>query len=348
MSFKTTKELLEILLEGHSLTSGELDSVIADFEEGQYLEFKDGKITRQGERKVGGRVIRQYVSAFANAEGGTLVIGVSDNPREVSPCTAPGDATLKKWVDSILLDMAPFLVPSPRVQIVSHENGSVLVIAVARASQLVHCTEAGETQYFLRFHESTKRFPDYLLSDLLLGRRQQPILDLSVRPALDHLALVPGPIRSLAFYFSVENAGLVAAEQVQVGMIGWTLKQPSIPINKHLLTHLDVEEVSSDWQLKHLVVQPSGGELTFFLPPFARNTKALPTEKYIFPASSPMLQISAAAYVLAKAAAPIWFEFSFTYQSDGVSQDDWIQNCEIRRVIGRRPQVSVKAKGGSG
>lgn len=102
MKFTTAKQLLDALLEGDRLSASDLDSVLRELEEGQYLDYKDGRITHRAERSKGSATIREYVSAFANAEGGVLIVGVSDRPREVSPCEPPGHATLERWAESLV------------------------------------------------------------------------------------------------------------------------------------------------------------------------------------------------------------------------------------------------------
>jgi ATP-dependent DNA helicase RecG len=65
------------------LTESELRSLLAQ-EEGQYLEFKSvwdrsGKTPKQLPRRTVRDTIAEVVGAFANADGGTLVIGVEDD-----------------------------------------------------------------------------------------------------------------------------------------------------------------------------------------------------------------------------------------------------------------------------
>jgi hypothetical protein len=40
----------------------------------------------------------------------------------------------------------------------------------------VFCIEAGRPVYYFRFHDQTLEAPDYLVTDLILGRREHPYL----------------------------------------------------------------------------------------------------------------------------------------------------------------------------
>ncbi len=347
MTFTSAKELLNSLLEGHRLAPSELDDVVAGLGEGQHLDYKSGEITHSQNRAKGRSVIREYVSGFANADGGVLIIGVSDG-HAIAPCEKVGQATLDEWASDLLIDMGPFLVPPVRLQVVNHSKGPVLVIAVARSPQLVTCVESRRAKYYLRVHQSTVEVPEFLASDLFLGRRQQPIVDLSVRPAV-YPDLLQGA-RIVSFHFNLKNVGLLTAEEVEVGFVCWTLGQTQTDLNPQLLSHLDVvEPEDSRWTLKHEIIQQRMGE-ELRMPPFTANAKPLSIGGYRFPAEYPW-RFSAAVYILARQAAPAWFESEFIYwpRKDAPPGYEMFQSCISRRVVGRRPEVRVvRADRGAG
>jgi hypothetical protein len=80
------KELLDYLLEDNTLTPDQLDKFIqANHDEGLYFDYKNGKIATQARRDEGRQTIREYVSGFANSDGGVLLIGVNeDKPRGIA------------------------------------------------------------------------------------------------------------------------------------------------------------------------------------------------------------------------------------------------------------------------
>jgi hypothetical protein len=178
------KDLLDYILEGNTLKPDELDQFLrADLEEGQYLDYKDGIITTPQERSNGRKIIREYINSFANSDWGTLIIGVGrSKPREIRACTLPGSEPLDKWAENCVLDMVPYFSPQPRFRVVNHSKGPVLLISVARAPSLVPCVEARQIKHFFRINQTTLEAPEYLISDLVLGRRQHPLLDLHASP----------------------------------------------------------------------------------------------------------------------------------------------------------------------
>src|ERR671923_265875 len=55
----------------------ELNALLSDqVVEDQYLEYKHGDELKKGTKPGPSDTIRQYVSGFANAEGGVLIVGV--------------------------------------------------------------------------------------------------------------------------------------------------------------------------------------------------------------------------------------------------------------------------------
>lgn len=347
MIYDSAVELLDALVQGARLTPTELDEIKDHIDEGQHLEYKDGSITHRGKRKAGRLTVRQYVSAFANADGGVLIVGVSDKPRRISPCIVPHQQSLEGWVADLLRDMTPLLAPPPRVQTVNHSEGSVLVIATARSPNLVSIVEQGRAVYQLRFHDSTLEIPEYLLSDLFLGRRQRPILTLEVRANPKHPHLSPSGLLALSFYFSVSNSSLVTANYVQIGLISWTLSPAAPEPIDYLRAFLDVESSPGEgWVLKHAVAVPKSVPTEHEvavrrLSPFSRNSHALVAETFDFPSPGP-LEVSACAYVLSEGAPPSWWELRFSLIPSKVENPLVVSGLRLDRTEERRPVISVR------
>jgi hypothetical protein len=96
-------------------------------------------------------------------------------PRGVDGVVAPGKSSVEEWATRILGDLAGWFSPPPSISRVDHANGTVLVIAVARAPQLIPYVESGEVCYSIRINDSTCNIPPFLISDLVLGRRSHPV-----------------------------------------------------------------------------------------------------------------------------------------------------------------------------
>ena len=180
MPFDTSKQLLDFLLGGGSVKPSDVDDLIAQVKkEDLYLDYKSG---RQPPKKLK-HTIRKWVTGFANADGGALALGISepkrktDAPRKVVGIDVPDGGNAEAWANSVLLPFAGRFSPPLRYQLTQHEDGEVLFIAAARAPQLISYAENNTPQFALRVGDSTVDVDPSLLSDLVLGRRNQPVID---------------------------------------------------------------------------------------------------------------------------------------------------------------------------
>ena len=327
----TSQELLDHLLEGRPLSPEQLDGVLLEHtEEDQYLDYKDGAITSRENRQRGRRTIREYVNAFGNSDGGVLVIGVSESrPRRISPCSPVGKETLDKWAESVIHDMAPALSPAPAFQVIDHSDGPVLTIAVARAPQIFPCVESRQFKYFLRVNQSTLEAPSFLITDLLLGRREYPILHLELGPSKWSWEDAAQSTARAEFKFVVQNAGLATATLLRVGMIAWSVAPDGdVPVSGTLLRYLAVDRESHRdlAHTRHLVHRI--GTFNFYkFAPF--DTVDRVVGPFVFRAHGRGERLKAAVYIIAESAPPYWFELEFAStgfdidEQAGYSQRDW-------------------------
>jgi hypothetical protein len=320
-------ELRDSLLAGDQLDLAGLAELIANHpRENLFLEYKDGCVLHQNPKHANA-LLRRGVSAFANSDGGIFILGVSeltdDEPRRMSPGKPPGSATLEEWAQNVLQPMAPFFSPQPRPHTVQHADGRVLVVAVARAPQYVPCIESGIQKYFLRAGDQSIEAPPYLMSDLILGRRSHPVVDLHVREAnaklihTDNDSIVS--TLSLGFHFRIESQSLAFASEVQVGLVSWSLQAPSVGLPSQLLGYVDASPVpaflSADcWHLVHIpYVLP--GQRSHPLRPFdVLHYDAL--GGLLVPAPRPLVTLSCAVYALPQGSPPTWFQLRYRYDSD--------------------------------
>ncbi len=347
MDAASTQDALDLFLEGYKISPLELEEFIQKFQEDQHLDYKDGAITSKDKSKHGRKIIREQISGFANSDGGVLIIGITDKPpREISPCIPPGAEPLDKWAEAHLLDISPRLSPLPRIQIVDHPKGPVLIIAVARAGEIVPVVEANRQKYFLRFNQSTIEAPPFLISDLILGRRQHPVIEMEARVAPPHPVL--NARGEITFHLTAVNVSLSTAEQLEAGVIGWSIVPPPVEVNSHLLAYLEVvDEQGSDeftWHLHHKTTQPKASNIAR-LTPFNRIS-FVALEGIAVPFTFDPLEIRVALYLLAKDSPPYWFEMQFfcKSESDGTvgTSRPVVGDCKVTRVTGRRPLVSYK------
>ena len=338
--FASTRDALNQLLEGHLLTPDELDAFKSHFPEDQYLDYKDGLITSKPNLRNGQKAIRRYVSGFANSEGGTLIVGVTDTePREISRCFRPGGGALDRWAESLLADMVPKLSPPPRIQVVEHPKGEVLVIAVPRALELVPIPESREFLYYMRLNQSTISVPAFLISDLVLGRRRFPSINLNA----EHGRLIPiSPSACMVpFHISAENVGWVTAEHLKLGMISWALGSRGRRINPLLMSYIDLagdpRVGENDWRLQRGITRPRDQDMDLI--PFDELYFNV-MEGFVFPFYEEPVHVVAALYLISQGAPPLWFELRFTCHSNSAGSP-LVSGCEVKNVIGSRARIFV-------
>jgi len=230
-----SRELLNRLLEGELPSSATVSQLLdlsnerrSPVEEDQYLDYKRWDMTapegNEGKsRAEWNRDLRKFVSGFANADGGVLVLGVAggDVEPQAERWTVTGfggDADPSSWVSSALAPIAGHLIPPPRVACVDVQGKAVVFVAVGRATRLFPVDTAQGQRTFVRFHASTQPVPDYLLQDLMLGRRSQPRFHVSGSCRCGN----PGSGKTTVTVEAViKNDSLVWAESIQVGFIGF-------------------------------------------------------------------------------------------------------------------------------
>ena len=133
---KRTLELLESLLVDRQMTSGQLDGLLAEqVAEDQFLEYKDGRILTSN---AASKMLRRYMSGFANAEGGVLIIGVDEKAWKVTGCTAPGGGALDEWASSCVMQIASLFSQRPEFFVVDHPHGEFLDPHHIRLDHVTH------------------------------------------------------------------------------------------------------------------------------------------------------------------------------------------------------------------
>ncbi len=348
MTFDSPKEFLDFLIEGGVPDTAIIDSVIGSLDEGLHLDFKSGKITAKQKRRQGASTVRQYVSAFANSDGGVLVVGVSDAaPRQVDGCIRAGKEPIDKWAEALVSYMTPYLSPLPRFHTVEHPGGSVLVIAVRRAPQLVPCIESNDLRYYLRINQSTVEAPPYLISDLLLGRRRSPVLELT----LDEVSCIsnrkaPPPNLIFSWAFRIENLSLVSARKVELGLISWSLTPSNMPVAKYLRSHLQIDEIADDpmfgrWALRYKVAPRHRGDRPT-IEPFRTTTLSL-SASIETPGYEHRHRFSAGMYLMCGDSSPAWYELQYSAELRWIQchSDLILKECSLQRAAAAPPRVSA-------
>lgn len=315
---KKSLQLMEHLLGGNALSHAQFETA-RGMNEDLHLEFKSGELYAPSKRNDGARIVREYVTAFANADGGVLFVGVADKRgnsgiRDIECCEANDNSSPADWAARALIPVAPSFAIMPKIQELVVDRGRVLVIAVARQPRLIPVVESGRAVYYVRIHDSTLQAPDYLLSDLLLGRRQHPILDVRIR---EFSIKYPGkmetmegePIKVIMPWFAVENQGLSIARGVVAGMVTWTWNGSHPTPTPSLRTHVEVREPDNEWarlcKLSHIRFT-CGSNPDGSVRPFEEGQ--FHSDAFEWPQPFTGAQHRAAFYVMAEGSSPDWYE----------------------------------------
>ena len=211
--------LLQRSIAGEQIDPANIDSLLASkIEEDQYLEYKRGAWLNVG-TKERNRELKRYVSGFANAAGGVLLVGVAGSEGSAPNWIVDGCPISKvdSWAGQVVSQLA--LSPPAVVRAIPHPKGTVLLVSVDRSSKLIPYVDRGGLSYTLRVGDNTVDVPDYLAADLLLGRRERAQLkvdvDIRMQPHGEGSKLLTLSVKKIA----VENIGF-RSERVRVLLVG--------------------------------------------------------------------------------------------------------------------------------
>jgi hypothetical protein len=233
-------EFIAKVLRGERITADDVDDLRRRrVPEDSRLDYKAGSITRSdnhpsapGDPTTFDGKLRKHVCAFANAEGGILVLGVGEpatrpNPttgveepdptrmRPIVPFVGFGSDRLKEVAGRALNRLRPSLSVPVVIEAVDHPEGLLLVVGVPRSESLVYTVEHEQIVHYLRIHDSTVHAPGYLVQDIVLGRRQRPVVEARV----DHTPVTIDGATHLVL--SLTNVSMVWLEHVRVGLVGY-------------------------------------------------------------------------------------------------------------------------------
>lgn len=335
------RRLLNQMLEGEELEEHDVRELVAVSGETLYVDFKDG--AELDDSKKAARTVRQYTAGFANADGGILVIGVSDGGGELAgrvftKTSRPGGRPLTEWARTSLEDLAGSLSPAPRIQVVTVEGVEVLLIGVARAPALVPCVESGELKYYLRLGDSTLAMPPYLISDLILGRREHPRLQVAVRQMSVTDARIDSSVdridSSVMFVFDVHNESMVPAVDVLVGVISWGPSRSGTPPSA-LRSFIDSVEPIEELVLASCTSRARERPLN--LAGFETGGCVIPCGMLLVPRAQTAVPVRAALYAIASGHPPEWYQLDWLLPASG---EGAIRVVRIERVGNERPVVA--------
>lgn len=140
----------------------------------------------------------------------------------------PGGGDVAQWASDCLQSIPQLFSPPPRFSTLDHKDGLVLVIATSRNPySLIPVVEGDKVFHYFRLHdknvsEKTINAAEYLVRDLVLGRRNQPDLRvINIAFNNTHSQTHRTGEMDICFrpVFSIENQSFTWAENVKAGIV---------------------------------------------------------------------------------------------------------------------------------
>ena len=172
--------------------------------ESLHLEFKSTRLLETKDKVAG--VLTKELSAFANADGGTVIIGLEESTSRgqtvastLSQGVTPKDVSVA-WLNQVIQDnispsvpelrVHPIAIGDPALGLVSSTQLLAFAIEVPRHQRAV---QAKDNVYYQRQEERSVPMKAYQVDDVN-NRSSGPELELGLRPRQDQLdRLVPDP-----------------------------------------------------------------------------------------------------------------------------------------------------------
>lgn len=224
-------ELLDSLKNSNNIGIEDIENLIANNEkESLFLEYKSGEWLQNN--KSGIFDLCKWVSSFANSDGGTLIIGVSekeesngerypDNINGINPINFNED--IGKWIEDVVVSrIYPKLNPIPRIIPIKIRDSHdfIVVIQIEPTNNLIHSTiKNGKHLYFHRHNFQVLQMDEWEIRTLVYGRTPPPILITEIKKITIH-SHSSERINGYMIKIRIENAGWHIVKYLQIGIIG--------------------------------------------------------------------------------------------------------------------------------
>jgi len=307
--------------------------------EGLHVDYKEGGWL--GTPDIKGK-LRRYVGGFANAEGGALIIGISDHPgpgarptghplRKVGITRRVGD--LRSWLlDIIHGGVYPALQPPPRVYVFGHPGAQYAVILVEPAYEgLVSVRAGNKTVFPARVDDRTIDLDEWMVRAVLLGTRRSPrlVVRLCTKEGTAQYAKNAKGGISFSAALVLQNDGFVWANSPRWGLVApGKIVGNSTIVPKNPLSQSISAMVSRHNPVHHMVYRNNIPDLEPF------SSVPLPLSgQVLLDIGAELLALRMGLYVLGKNLMPRWF-----YIELRPTEREGIGTVEVRPI---EPPVAV-------
>ena len=335
------KPSIEDLLVVQEWTEDVLDALIQRrTPESRWLEYKDGRWLDSkdsaGKAQSASENLRRYVASFANAEGGVLIVGISEEsagsgepgvPTGLAPSTSRRKGGLEQFArTSLTQGVYPALTPTPELHCFDGSEGGEYLVVVARQVRwgLVSVRYEDNDVFPARLGASTIDLDPWAVRSILLGTRQQPEFAIPREGAAPRISLANRPAKWLSTRFDANiSLPLVNESLLHAEGVSWGLISP-LPVHRSAYTatmtdaalgpvRRDVATIGHSAK-RHSLVDASHGP--FHLQRVGRNpvptlppmgTMRMPISFDFETQGMESFELWLAVYVVAKESLPSWF-----------------------------------------
>lgn len=160
------------------------DLVSANHEENIFLEYKT-RLKPKGENKFEDKLWKEKLEkefvAFANARGGFLLFGISDDSIEINPIEEDSQENFAQWLKELLTGTNPVVDFSVSEPIEVQNSGRVILVVKIEESENKPVSTKNSS-YYIRMGESKHPIDREYLQTLFVDkdRRQQGIRNLKL------------------------------------------------------------------------------------------------------------------------------------------------------------------------
>lgn len=293
--------------------------------------------------------------------GSKFKIKMQQKQLKVDGCNNHKKGDLAEWASRCITEIGSYFSPIPKFQVLHHLNGEVLIGVAQRSLNLIPQIENRQLIYNLRIHDQTLKAPEYLMADLLLGRKQKPDFGIVDCLALNFGRILDNEKNSMDLGFELrikcESRNLVWAEESRWGIIAWIQNRETASAvyanqpSSHLLSFVDVQDLPIENQIRPGVLLHFSHNLSISKPFDSGNISLSVNTPIRFGEQWFSYNWMAAIYLVAKNIQPLWYQINLKINNDSIK---WVddktrislsQNSDVfsvTKLISERPVVAWK------